>query len=70
MVDGQLLRHRINISDDGKTIQHAFALPGNKKPVFYVGGKDAFASADAEWKDDRWAVRADKSGQFTMGVVQ
>ncbi|MFT5130157.1 MAG: hypothetical protein ACI8W8_003786 [Rhodothermales bacterium] len=70
LVDGQPVRHRINVSDDGKTIQHAFALPGNKKPTYYLGDKDAFASPDAEWKDGRWAVRADKSGGFAVEVVK
>ena len=76
MVDGALVRHQIVISEVDKSVpsvQHLFHIAGNKKPVYFVAGEKAgasHASEDADWKDGRWTVRADKLAEFSIGVAR
>lgn len=74
LIDGIPVRHRIEINQagkDGLTVQQEFHLQGNKKPVFFHAGADggtSHQSDDADWKNGRWKVRADKLEKFSIST--
>ncbi|MDA0765799.1 MAG: hypothetical protein O3A87_01785 [Verrucomicrobia bacterium] len=71
LVDGNPVRHRISISEDKKSVQHHFDLPGNTKPVYFFADED-HRSEDADWAEGRWKVQEDKRAKFSIstGVIQ
>ena len=71
LIDGSPVRHRIEIGEDGLSVQHHFNLQDNTKPVFFLAGESggtSHHSEDAEWTDGRWKVGADKLGGFTIST--
>ena len=73
LVDGTAVRHRIVINKvgEGLTVRQELNLSGNTKPVYFLAGAEggkSHQSEDADWKDGRWKVRADKSSRFSMST--
>ena len=67
LVDGSPVRHRILITEDQKSVQHHFDLPGNTKPVTFLADENHQA-ADADWSEGRWKVQGDKQAKFSIST--